>query len=81
MTLAEQLDRLIKGWEPGALPGPGDSDELTACLAAAEALMWLQARAEPRGFAARLDVRVRARVRSLTVQQARGLYAPEGEGL
>ena len=81
MAPAEQLDRLIKGWEPGALPGLVDSDELTACLAAAEALMWLQAIAEPRGFAARLEARVRARVRSLTVQQARGLYGPEEEGL
>ena len=81
MTPEEQLDRLIERRELGVLPGPGGSDELVACLAAAEVLMRLPARAEPPGFADRLEARVRARVRSLAVQQVRGLYAHEGEDL
>ena len=71
MTPEEQLDHLIERWEHSALPEPGDGDELAARLAAAEALKHLQGVAEPPGFAARLEARVRARARSLTAQQGR----------
>ncbi len=76
MTPEEQLDRLIEQGEPNAVPGSAASDEITARFVAAQALVRLQEVEVPPEFAARLEARLRARVRSLAPQDGWEIAVP-----
>lgn len=79
MTLEEHLDGLIERWERGIPLGPIPNTQIEARLAAAAVLAHLQAIAMPPAFDARLEGRIRARVRSLARQRGRGdPEAPSG---
>ena len=76
MTPEERLDGLIERWESGVSPGRVESLEVEACLAAAAALMQLQALVVPPAFAARLEARVRAHARNLAAPQRKVIAFP-----
>ena len=76
MALEEQLENLIARWEHDARLWLVESGELEARLAAAEALIQGQRIAVPPAFAARLEVRLRARARSLVAQPGKALPFP-----
>jgi hypothetical protein len=75
-TPEEQLDRLIERWECGSWLRPVASDEIEACLAAAETIMQQQAITVSSAFAARLEILMRTYARSLVAQQNKVIAFP-----